>query len=196
MAELMVVVQIWVADLEIQEVVVRHMVVEMHVKGPMANFPSLTHRGYLCVLLLEMDFDGASGGEGDFFLGGGEGVLSFGFSSLEDNSRKDGASLSSDDEDEEEVIDGEQVRQWPEGLLGGCDCKDESKAWQMTWDYHVYFLLPSFDKESSKMNIITVEFVGASLKLSLSGSRNGDVVFDEVMLRAKEITIGMIIKRV
>ncbi|GJY97453.1 hypothetical protein Tco_0514363 [Tanacetum coccineum] len=37
-----------------------------------------------CVLLLEMDFDGACGGERDFFLGGGEGVLSFGCSSLED----------------------------------------------------------------------------------------------------------------
>ncbi|GJY18479.1 hypothetical protein Tco_0389970 [Tanacetum coccineum] len=32
----------------------------------------------------EMDFDGACGGERDFFLGGGEGVLSFGCSSLED----------------------------------------------------------------------------------------------------------------
>ncbi|GKD07911.1 hypothetical protein Tco_1187596 [Tanacetum coccineum] len=32
----------------------------------------------------EMDFDGACGGERDFFLGGGEGVLSFGCSSLKD----------------------------------------------------------------------------------------------------------------
>ena len=31
-----------------------------------------------------MDFDGACGGERDFFLGGGEGVFSFGYSSLED----------------------------------------------------------------------------------------------------------------
>ncbi|GJZ04053.1 hypothetical protein Tco_0537328 [Tanacetum coccineum] len=38
----------------------------------------------ICVLLLEIDFDGASGGERDFFLGGGEGVLSFDCSSLED----------------------------------------------------------------------------------------------------------------
>ncbi|GJR67565.1 hypothetical protein Tco_0013630 [Tanacetum coccineum] len=37
-----------------------------------------------CVLLLEMDFDGACGGERDFFLRGGEGVLSFDFSSLKD----------------------------------------------------------------------------------------------------------------
>ncbi|GJY53609.1 hypothetical protein Tco_0445273 [Tanacetum coccineum] len=35
-----------------------------------------------CVLLLEMDFDGACSGERDFFLGGGEGVLSFGCSSM------------------------------------------------------------------------------------------------------------------
>ncbi|GKD84365.1 hypothetical protein Tco_1355519 [Tanacetum coccineum] len=39
------------------------------------------------VLLLEMDFDGACDGERDFFLGGGEGVLSFGCSSLEDVSK-------------------------------------------------------------------------------------------------------------
>ncbi|GKD79791.1 hypothetical protein Tco_1342412 [Tanacetum coccineum] len=32
----------------------------------------------------EMDFDGACGGERDFFLGSGEGVLLFGCSSLED----------------------------------------------------------------------------------------------------------------
>ncbi|GJY49743.1 hypothetical protein Tco_0439699, partial [Tanacetum coccineum] len=63
-------------------------------EGPSGNCPSLTHKGYLvtflveevleCVLLLEMDFDGACGGERDFFLGGGEGVLSFRCSSLED----------------------------------------------------------------------------------------------------------------
>ncbi|GJU21861.1 hypothetical protein Tco_1155203 [Tanacetum coccineum] len=94
MVELMVVVQIRVANLEIQEVVVRHVVVEMDLKSPVANCPSLTHKGYLvtfvveevleCVLLLEIDFDGACGGERDFFLGGGEGVLSFGCSLLED----------------------------------------------------------------------------------------------------------------
>nr|GEV58578.1 alpha/beta hydrolases superfamily protein [Tanacetum cinerariifolium] len=144
----------------------------------------------------EMDFDGVCGGERDFFLGGEEGVLLFGCSSLEDNSRKDGASLSLDDVDEEDVNDGEQVGKWHECLFGGCDCKNNSKAWQMAWDHHVCFLLPSFDKESSKTNIVSVKFIGASVKLSLSGSRNGDVVFDEVMLRAKEITIGMIFKRV
>ncbi|GJY43116.1 hypothetical protein Tco_0431329 [Tanacetum coccineum] len=98
----------------------------------MANCPSLTHEDYWvtfvvekvleCVLLLEMDFDGACGRERDFFLGGGEGVISFGCISLEDalvrsslsdssskNSRKDDASLSSEDEDEEEVTEGEAI---------------------------------------------------------------------------------------
>ncbi|GJV47768.1 hypothetical protein Tco_1437980 [Tanacetum coccineum] len=94
MVELMVVVQIRVADLEIQEVVVRHVVVEMDLKGLVANCLSLSHKGYLvtsvveevleCVLLLDMDYDGACGGERDFFLGGSERVLSFGCSSLED----------------------------------------------------------------------------------------------------------------
>ncbi|GJX14747.1 hypothetical protein Tco_0206505 [Tanacetum coccineum] len=94
MVELMGMVQIQVVDLEIREVVVRHVMVEMDLKGPVANCPSLTYRGYLvtfvvekvleCVLLLEMDFDGACGGKRDLFLGGGEGVLSFRCSSLED----------------------------------------------------------------------------------------------------------------
>ncbi|GKC53668.1 hypothetical protein Tco_1076413 [Tanacetum coccineum] len=34
---------------------------------------------------LEMDFDGSCGGKRDFFLGGGEGVLLFGCSSLKDD---------------------------------------------------------------------------------------------------------------
>ncbi|GKE68874.1 hypothetical protein Tco_1526946 [Tanacetum coccineum] len=38
----------------------------------------------MCVLLLDIDFDRACGGESAFFLGGGEGVLSFGCSSHED----------------------------------------------------------------------------------------------------------------
>ncbi|GKA64208.1 hypothetical protein Tco_0763814 [Tanacetum coccineum] len=77
MVGLMVVVQIRVADLEIYEVVVRHVVVEMDQRGLVANCPSLTHEGYWetfvvenvleCVLLLEMDFDGACGGERDSF---------------------------------------------------------------------------------------------------------------------------------
>ncbi|GJZ64426.1 hypothetical protein Tco_0620847 [Tanacetum coccineum] len=94
MVELMVVVQIRVADLEIQEMVVRHVVVEIDLKVPVANFPLVTYRCYSVtfvveevleyVLLLEMDFDGACGGERDFFLGGGDGVLSFGCSLLDD----------------------------------------------------------------------------------------------------------------
>nr|GEY87869.1 hypothetical protein [Tanacetum cinerariifolium] len=75
----------------IREVVVRRVVVEMDLKGPVANCPSLSHKDslgvddeVLCVILLEMDFDGACGGERDFFLGGGEGVLSFGCSLLKD----------------------------------------------------------------------------------------------------------------
>ncbi|GJS57444.1 hypothetical protein Tco_0652228 [Tanacetum coccineum] len=84
MVELMVVVQIWVVDLEIREVVVRHVVVEMDLKGPVANCPSLTHKGLFGDICSggKMDFDGACGGERDFFLGGGEGVLSFRCSSL------------------------------------------------------------------------------------------------------------------
>ncbi|GJY50663.1 hypothetical protein Tco_0441510 [Tanacetum coccineum] len=50
----------------------------------MVNVSSGVEEVLECVLLLEMDFDGACGGERDFFLGGGEEVLSFGCSSLED----------------------------------------------------------------------------------------------------------------
>nr|GEW57563.1 retrovirus-related Pol polyprotein from transposon TNT 1-94 [Tanacetum cinerariifolium] len=86
--ELMVVVQIQMADLEIREVVMRHVVVEMDLKGPVADCPSLAHKGYLVTFVveevLEIDLDGACGGEMDFFLRGGEGVLSFSCSSLED----------------------------------------------------------------------------------------------------------------
>ncbi|GJW25311.1 hypothetical protein Tco_0039122 [Tanacetum coccineum] len=53
MVELMVVVQIQVADLEIQEVVVRHVVVEMDLKGPVVNYPSLTHKGYLVTFIVD-----------------------------------------------------------------------------------------------------------------------------------------------
>ncbi|GJU86215.1 hypothetical protein Tco_1293761 [Tanacetum coccineum] len=45
----------------------------------------MMRRCIVCALA-DMDFDGACGGERDFFLGGGEGVLSFGCSSLEDTS--------------------------------------------------------------------------------------------------------------
>nr|GEV57977.1 hypothetical protein [Tanacetum cinerariifolium] len=82
-------------------------------KGPVANYLWFEHRDHLVIFVvekvLEMDFDGACGGERDFFLGGGEGILSFGCSSLENNSRKDGASLSLDDEEEEEITEEETI---------------------------------------------------------------------------------------
>nr|GEX94526.1 hypothetical protein [Tanacetum cinerariifolium] len=54
-------------------------------EGPGGKLDSLVDDDeVLCVLLLKMDFDEACGGERDFFLGGGEGVLSFGCSLLED----------------------------------------------------------------------------------------------------------------
>ncbi|GKE38721.1 hypothetical protein Tco_1462126, partial [Tanacetum coccineum] len=53
MAELMVVVQIRVTDFEIREVVVRHVVVEMDLKGPVTNGPSLTHKSYLVIFIVE-----------------------------------------------------------------------------------------------------------------------------------------------
>ncbi|GKD14947.1 hypothetical protein Tco_1199354 [Tanacetum coccineum] len=75
MVELMVVVQI-------REVVMRHVVVEIDLKGHVANCPSLTHKGYLVTFVVEEVLE--CGGERDFFLRGGEGVLSFGCNSLAD----------------------------------------------------------------------------------------------------------------
>nr|GEU56748.1 hypothetical protein [Tanacetum cinerariifolium] len=52
------------------------------------KFQAELHRGdlvtYLVEKVLKMDFDGACGDERDLFRGGGEGILSFGCSSLED----------------------------------------------------------------------------------------------------------------
>ncbi|GJT44463.1 hypothetical protein Tco_0953178 [Tanacetum coccineum] len=183
----------------------------------------------ICVLLLEMDFDEACGGERDFYLGGGDGVFSlrlttfecltlilavfllkFGELVLEElviNSRKDDASLSSDDEDEEEVTEGEEIF-FPFSLLGFLEMSRGSMTRQKHGELHgiiafVNDFLHSINNHQSEVELSSngqvvkhVEFVGASLMLSLSCSRNGDVVFDEIMLRAKEITIGMIIKRV
>nr|GFB47884.1 hypothetical protein [Tanacetum cinerariifolium] len=92
-------VQIRVVDVQIQVVNARHKAVTMDLKGPVANYLRLTHMGHLVisvvvealvvqaslVLLLVVDFDGACDGERDFFLGGGDGVLSFWCSSLEDS---------------------------------------------------------------------------------------------------------------
>ncbi|GJT83074.1 hypothetical protein Tco_1057416 [Tanacetum coccineum] len=84
MVEVEVDVQIRVMDVQIQVEDVTHKVVVMDLKGPVANYPRLTHMGHE-VLLLEVDFDGACGGKRDFFLGGGDVVLSFWYSSLEDS---------------------------------------------------------------------------------------------------------------
>ncbi|GJV27899.1 hypothetical protein Tco_1384347 [Tanacetum coccineum] len=94
-----------VVGAQIQEVGVKHVVVAKDLKGPMANYPRLRHEYHevvfggeevlevqaslegqtlALVLLLEVDFDGACGGERDFPLGDGDGVLSFWCSSLED----------------------------------------------------------------------------------------------------------------
>ncbi|GKD67684.1 hypothetical protein Tco_1321774, partial [Tanacetum coccineum] len=80
-----------VADAQLREEGVRHMVVAMDLKSPVANYSWLRHKYHevvfivekvlkvqaSLVLLLEVDFDGACGGERDFFIGGGDGVLSF-----------------------------------------------------------------------------------------------------------------------
>ncbi|GKC37006.1 hypothetical protein Tco_1049390 [Tanacetum coccineum] len=123
------------------------------------------------------------------------------------NSRKDGASLSSDDEDEDEIIEGEAAGQWLKDLFGECDGKGKSKAWHRAIFTCVYFISlakgaeeifprEKFPSSQLGMNFVKVEFVGVSLKLSLSGSRNGDVSFNKIMLGAKETAIGMIIKRI
>ncbi|GJZ69258.1 hypothetical protein Tco_0632808 [Tanacetum coccineum] len=76
----------------------RHVMVAKDLKGPVANYTRMPHMDHLMisvvvevldvqaslVLLLEVDFDGACGGVRDFFLGGGDGVLSFWCSLLED----------------------------------------------------------------------------------------------------------------
>nr|GFA27267.1 hypothetical protein [Tanacetum cinerariifolium] len=58
------------------------------------------------------------------------------------------------------------------------------------------FLKEKFSSFQIGANVINVEFVEVSKKLSLSGSRSGDGLFDEIMFMAKVIAFGMIIKRV
>nr|GEV78819.1 hypothetical protein [Tanacetum cinerariifolium] len=69
----------------IREEGVTYAVVVKDLKGPVASYLRLTHMGHemikfmvevLEVLLLEVDFDAAFGGEMDFFLRVGDGVLS------------------------------------------------------------------------------------------------------------------------
>ncbi|GJZ41003.1 hypothetical protein Tco_0587889 [Tanacetum coccineum] len=88
-----------VMDVQIRVVDVRDEVVVTDLRYPVANYPRLKHVCYELVfvgvevlevqaslmLLLEVDFEGACGGERDFFRGGGEGVLSFWCFSLEDS---------------------------------------------------------------------------------------------------------------
>ncbi|GJV75369.1 retrovirus-related pol polyprotein from transposon TNT 1-94 [Tanacetum coccineum] len=107
----------------------------------------------ICVLLLEMDFDGARIDERDFFLGGGDRVVKH--------------------------VSGACVYMIP--ITNG--------AKEM-------FFKEEFPSPKFGMRIIYMEFVGVSLKLVLSGSRNVDVLSDKVMFRAKETTIKMIVKRV
>ncbi|GJU66531.1 hypothetical protein Tco_1252790 [Tanacetum coccineum] len=73
-------------DAQIQEVGVRHVVVGKDLKDLVANYPWLRHEyhevvffgeGVLEVLLLEEDYDGACGGERDFFFGGGDSLGEF-----------------------------------------------------------------------------------------------------------------------
>nr|GEV40954.1 hypothetical protein [Tanacetum cinerariifolium] len=81
-------------DVQIRVVDVRHKVVAMDLKGLVANYQRLTHMGHevmnvvvevLEVQALLVDFDCACGGERDFFLRCGDGVLSFWCSLLEDS---------------------------------------------------------------------------------------------------------------
>ncbi|GJV51826.1 hypothetical protein Tco_1447567 [Tanacetum coccineum] len=142
-----------------------------------------------------------------------------------ENSRKDGASLSSHDEDEDEINKGEVVF-FPFSLLDSFEmCKDHNIArqtnglricledvtvkasqkhgkWNRAIFACVYFISlakgakeifpkEKFHPSASGTNFVKVEFCyGVSLKLS--GYKNGDVPFNKIMLRAKEIAIGVI----
>ncbi|GJW77242.1 hypothetical protein Tco_0138924 [Tanacetum coccineum] len=73
-----------VVDFEVVVVDEQNLMVD--VRSKVASRPCLEHRDceVVCeVLLLEVDFKGACGGQRDFSLGGGDEVLSFRFSSLD-----------------------------------------------------------------------------------------------------------------
>ncbi|GKA95933.1 hypothetical protein Tco_0818028 [Tanacetum coccineum] len=88
-----------VVDVQIRVVDVKNEVVVTDLKYPVTNYPLLKHVCYKVVfvgievlevqaslvLILKVDFDGAYGGETDFFRGDGNGVLSMWCSSLEDS---------------------------------------------------------------------------------------------------------------
>ncbi|GJV03957.1 hypothetical protein Tco_1337526 [Tanacetum coccineum] len=79
-----------VVDVQIRVVDVKNKVVVMDLRDLVANYPRLKHMSYevvfimmevleiqaSLVILLEVDLDGACGGERDFFRRGGDGVLS------------------------------------------------------------------------------------------------------------------------
>ncbi|GKC92139.1 hypothetical protein Tco_1157581 [Tanacetum coccineum] len=138
------------------------------------------------VLLLEVDFDGAFGGEKDFFRGGDDGVLSMLCSSLEDSSlpwmashgdeqvicsssfestlnlKNDNSSSSLDDEEEEDTED----------ILSNEE-------------------LPSFQLWTK---IVSKECVNVSLELTLCDYWNGDGLFDKFRIRAEETATRVIIE--
>ncbi|GJZ97838.1 hypothetical protein Tco_0670291 [Tanacetum coccineum] len=88
-----------VVDVQIRVVDMRNEVVVTDLMDPVANYPRLKHVSCevvfvvmevlevqaSLVLILEVDFYGAFGGERDFFREGDDGVLSMWCSSLEDS---------------------------------------------------------------------------------------------------------------
>ncbi|GJS76480.1 hypothetical protein Tco_0726361 [Tanacetum coccineum] len=73
----------------------------------------------------------------------------------------------------------------------------ETSQDHIEWHRSIAFILDfihSIENHGGEVEFSFDEFVGVSLELVLSGSRNGDVPFDKVMLRTKETTIRMIIK--
>nr|GEV43761.1 hypothetical protein [Tanacetum cinerariifolium] len=112
------------------------------------------------------------------------------------NLRKDGASLSPDDDDEEEQAEGKETL-FPFSLVGFFEM---SKGFMIrSWNVNLASgtmargIVPILLAQE-EYHLCGVYLV--SLKLNLIDSRSGDVYFDEVMFRAKEMTIRMIIKRV
>nr|GEZ48293.1 hypothetical protein [Tanacetum cinerariifolium] len=118
-------------------------------------------------------------GGGDGFEGPGD--------QLSMNSRKDGPSLSSDDEDKEDVTEGEATL-FPFSLL---EFLTMYKGFMTrSWNVNLANGLMARGFLWRTTNIVDVEFVRVSLKLRLSGSRNGDVVLTRSCLRPKKLLLG------
>ncbi|GJZ75455.1 hypothetical protein Tco_0639920, partial [Tanacetum coccineum] len=127
-------------------------------------------------------------------------------------SKNDGASFPSDDEDEEEEAKGEATL-FPFSLIGFLEMSKGfmTRSWNVNVVKHVsgaciyvipitngakeIFFKKEFPSPKFRTIIIYIEFVWVSMKLGLSGSRNGDVLSNKVMLRSKEATIRITIKR-